>query len=84
MGSQVKAGGEQAQQASRAVRTAVIKEAEVVVCTLSSSGGELLTILAAGPLFDAVIIDEVTIGRPSHSWNSSPRVSKGAQVGLWK
>ncbi len=48
------------QQASREVRAAVIKEAEAIVCTLSTAGGELLTILAGGShFFDAVIIDEV-------------------------
>ncbi|BDA50111.1 probable helicase SEN1 at C-terminar half [Coccomyxa sp. Obi] len=56
---EVQAGGQQVQQASREVRAAVIKEAEVIVCTLSTAGGELLTILAAGShFFNEVIIDE--------------------------
>lgn len=57
----MQAGGQQVQQASRAVRASVIKDAETVVCTLSSAGGELLTILATGlQFFDAVIIDEAS------------------------
>ncbi|KAK9903356.1 hypothetical protein WJX75_003688 [Coccomyxa subellipsoidea] len=56
---EVQASGQQVQQASRAVRASVIKDAETVVCTLSSAGGELLTILATGlQFFDAIIIDE--------------------------
>ncbi|CAL8465380.1 g4916 [Coccomyxa elongata] len=56
---EVQAGGQRVQQASREVRAAVIKEAEAIVCTLSTAGGELLTILAGGSdIFDAVIIDE--------------------------
>jgi superfamily I DNA and/or RNA helicase len=48
------------QQVSRAARAAVIKEAEVVVCTLITSGGELLNlVLGEGLRFDALIIDEV-------------------------
>ncbi len=65
-GLQVQVGGQQVQQASRAVRAAVIREAEAVVCTLSSAGGELLAIQAGGlEAFDAVIIDEAsTLVRP--------------------
>lgn len=48
------------QQASREVRAAVIKQAEAIVCTLSTAGGELLSVMAGSShLFDAVIIDEV-------------------------
>ncbi len=56
---QVEQGNADVQQASRAFKLAVLKEAEVVVSTLGAAGGDLLA-LSAGQLgFDAVIIDEV-------------------------
>ncbi len=64
---QVKAGGAAAARARREVRLAVVRSAEVVACTLSSAGGDLLGLVtenAAGsqpcPLFNALIIDEVS------------------------
>lgn len=49
------------QLASRAARAAILKGAEVIVCTLISSGGELLNLaLSEGIGFDAIIIDEVS------------------------
>ena len=49
------------------MRLAVVRSAEVVACTLSSAGGDLLGLVtesAAGsqpcPLFNALIIDEVS------------------------
>ena len=62
---QVKEGGEAAHRARRGVRQAVVRAAEVVACTLSSAGGDLLS-LAKGPgsdpsfLFNAIMIDEAS------------------------
>jgi hypothetical protein len=46
-------------RARKDVRAAIVKRAEVVACTLSSAGGDLLALLAKGPLFDVLIVDEV-------------------------
>ena len=68
---QVEQGNAEVQQASRASKLAVLKEAEVVVSTLGAAGGDLLT-LSAGQLgFDAVIIDEVHPISHPHNLGSS-------------
>ena len=65
--TKVKEGGEAAHRAKRGVRQAVVRAAEVVACTLSSAGGDLLS-LVKGPgadpsfLFNAIMIDEVQNG----------------------
>ncbi|MEW5299031.1 MAG: hypothetical protein WDW36_002086 [Sanguina aurantia] len=48
------------ERAKRGVRAAVASAAEVVACTLSSSGGDLLSAWPPGtaPRFDALVIDE--------------------------
>ncbi|KAK9830550.1 hypothetical protein WJX72_012414 [[Myrmecia] bisecta] len=56
--SEYKSGGERVARARREVRQAVVKSAEVVACTLSSAGGDLLSLLKTGPFFNALIIDE--------------------------
>lgn len=63
---QVKEGNEAAHKAKRGVRQAVVKSAEVVACTLSSAGGDLLSLLKGagsepGMLFNAIMIDEVWV-----------------------
>ena len=61
---QVKDGKEAAHRAKRGVRQGVVQRAEVVACTLSSAGGDLLS-LVKGPgcspsmLFNTIMIDEV-------------------------
>lgn len=62
--SQIKEGGEAARRAKRGVRQGVVRSAEVVACTLSSAGGDLLGLvkgLGSDPsmLFNAIMIDEV-------------------------
>ena len=52
-------GYAEAKQASREARLAVLREAEVVVSTLIAAGGDLLSLSAGQPGFDAIIIDEV-------------------------
>lgn len=67
----MKEGGEAAHRAKRGVRQAVVRAAEVVACTLSSAGGDLLS-LVKGPgadpsfLFNAIMIDEVQNGTHCH------------------
>ena len=61
----MKEGNEAAHKAKRGVRQAVVKAAEVVACTLSSAGGDLLGLVrGAGSepcmLFNAIMIDEVS------------------------
>lgn len=56
---QVRKGNDQIAQARREVRQAVVRQAEVVACTLSAAGGDLAGLMAGGPLFDMVIVDEV-------------------------
>ena len=58
-------GYAEAKQASREARLAVLREAEVVVSTLIAAGGDLLSLSAGQPGFDAIIIDEV--GPPMQS-----------------
>ena len=60
----MKEGNEAAHKAKRGVRQAVVRAAEVVACTLSSAGGDLLGLIkgaGADPsmLFNAIMIDEV-------------------------
>lgn len=62
----MKEGNEAAHRAKRGVRQAVVRAAEVVACTLSSAGGDLLSLVkgaGADPsmLFNAIMIDEVQI-----------------------
>lgn len=62
----MKEGNEAAHKAKRGVRQAVVKSAEVVACTLSSAGGDLLSLLKGagsepGMLFNAIMIDEVWV-----------------------
>lgn len=62
----MKEGNEAAHKAKRGSRQAVVKAAEVVACTLSSAGGDLLGLLKGtgsepGMLFNAIMIDEVQI-----------------------
>ena len=45
--------------ARKEVRQAIVQGAEVVACTLSSAGGDLLTLCKGSPGFQALIIDEV-------------------------
>ena len=61
---QVKEGQEAAHKAKRGVRQAVVRCAEVVACTLSSAGGDLLGLVKGvgsdpSMLFNAIMIDEV-------------------------
>ena len=61
---QVKEGTEAAHKAKRGVRQAVVRVAEVVACTLSSAGGDLLSLVKGvgsepAMLFNAIMIDEV-------------------------
>ena len=73
---QVKKGREQITQARKDVRQAVVRQAEVVACTLSAAGGDLPALIAAGPLFDMVVIDEVrplTLSLLSSLWHAYPR-----------
>ena len=53
-------GYAETKQASREARLAVLREAEVVVSTLIAAGGDLLSLSAGQPGFDAIIIDEVS------------------------
>lgn len=52
-------GYAEVKQASREVRLAVLRDAEVVVSTLIAAGGDLRSLSAGQPGFDAIIIDEV-------------------------
>ena len=61
----------QTMQARKEVRLAVVRQAEVVACTLSAAGGDLASLTASAPQFDMVIIDEV---RPAHCLASHSRV----------
>ena len=54
-------GYAEAKQVSREARLAVLREAEVVVSTLIAAGGDLLSLSAGQPGFDAIIIDEVCL-----------------------
>ena len=61
---QIKEGNEAAHKAKRGVRQAVVRCAEVVACTLSSAGGDLLSLVKGvgsdpSMLFQAIMIDEV-------------------------
>lgn len=58
--SQLRSSGERVARARREVRVAVVRRSEVVACTLSSAGGDLIGLMAGGPLFDCLIIDEVS------------------------
>eukprot|EP00879_Flechtneria_rotunda_P007634 GHRR01008006.1.p1 GENE.GHRR01008006.1~~GHRR01008006.1.p1 ORF type:complete len:1552 (+),score=731.37 GHRR01008006.1:78-4658(+) len=53
-------GGRELERAKRSARQAVIKSAEIVLCTLSAAGGDLLGCWPAGaaPLFDVLVVDE--------------------------
>jgi hypothetical protein len=55
---QVRSQGEQVQRASRAARLGAVMGAEVVACTLSSAGGDLLGLLQDIHAFDTLVIDE--------------------------
>ncbi|KAL0045065.1 hypothetical protein WJX82_006977 [Trebouxia sp. C0006] len=60
---EVKEGHEAAHKAKRGVRQAVVRCAEVVACTLSSAGGDLLGLVKGvgsdpSMLFNAIMIDE--------------------------
>ncbi|KAL0017843.1 hypothetical protein WJX77_008034 [Trebouxia sp. C0004] len=60
---EIKEGNEAAHKAKRGVRQAVVRFAEVVACTLSSAGGDLLGLVkgvgsAPSMLFNAIMIDE--------------------------
>ena len=57
---QANQGYAEAQQASRETRLAVLRDAEVVVSTLIAAGGDLLSLSAGQPGFDAIIIDEAS------------------------
>jgi hypothetical protein len=53
-------------RARREVRQAVIRGSEIVACTLSSAGGELLSLSKGSLGFQAVIIDEVFLHPSLH------------------
>ncbi|KAK9868262.1 hypothetical protein WJX84_007623 [Apatococcus fuscideae] len=53
-----KAGPEEVAKAKRAVRQAIVDHAEIVACTLSAAGGDLLNLTHTGRRFDAVLTDE--------------------------
>ncbi|KAA6418527.1 MAG: hypothetical protein FRX49_11473 [Trebouxia sp. A1-2] len=60
---EIKEGNEAAHKAKRGVRQAVVRCAEVVACTLSSAGGDLLSLVKGvgsdpSMLFNAIMIDE--------------------------
>ena len=63
--AQAKESAAQVQQASREVRAAVLRGAEVVVATLIAAGGDLASLSAGQRGFDAVIVDEVCLSLPS-------------------
>lgn len=63
--AQAKEGAAQVQQASREVRAAMLRGAEVVVATLIAAGGDLASLSAGQRGFDAVIVDEVCLPLPS-------------------
>lgn len=46
-------------KARKEMRQAIVRGAEIVACTLSSAGGDLLTLSKGGPGFQALIVDEV-------------------------
>ena len=56
---QVQQGSEQRAKARKEVRQAVVQNAEIVTCTISSAGGDLLTLSKGSVGFQALIIDEV-------------------------
>ena len=59
---QARRGGEGVARARLAVRQAVVTNARLVVCTLSSAGGDLATLVSkSSHCFDALIIDEVSL-----------------------
>lgn len=58
---QVQAGNEQASKANKELRKAIVRGSEVVACTLSSAGGDLLTLCKNSTGFQALIIDEVKV-----------------------
>ena len=69
---QAKAGPEEVAKARRAVRQAIVDHAEIVACTLSAAGGDLLNLTHTGRPFDAVLTDEVMLCSlmPSHDLRS--------------
>lgn len=56
---QIQRGNDQLSRARKEVRQAVVRGAEIVACTLSSAGGDLLTLSKGTAGFQALIIDEV-------------------------
>ena len=56
---QMQKGSEHLSRARREVRQAVVRAAEVVACTLSGAGGDLLALSKGSVGFQALIIDEV-------------------------
>ena len=57
--AQAKGRQQQAAKAKRESRQAVLRQAEVVACTLAAAGGELASLLGNTLHFDGLIIDEV-------------------------
>lgn len=57
---ELRQGNKELDRQKKEVRQAVVKAAEVVACTLSSAGGDLVGMWPPGhaPLFDALVIDE--------------------------
>ncbi len=56
---QVQMGNDQLSRAKKEVRQAVVRGAEIVAATLSSAGGDLLTLCKGSLGFQGLIIDEV-------------------------
>lgn len=58
---QIRKAGDDIVRQKREHRQAVIRRADVVASTLISAGGELKQLLPHNVLFDAVVIDEVSL-----------------------
>ena len=54
-------GTEELAKARKEVRQAIVQNAEIVTCTLSSAGGDLMTLSKGATGFQALIVDEVSI-----------------------
>lgn len=63
---QAEAGGQALAQERKAVRQAALEAAEIVACTLSSAGGELLSLSRGRRGFQALVMDEVDFNYFAH------------------
>lgn len=65
---QIRRAGEDIQRQKKEHRQAVIRRADIVAATLVSAGGELRQLLPPDMLFDAVVIDEVSLYFTISTW----------------